>query len=584
MSVYHAVLIDTVSIQKYIFQSRKLKENLGASYLVKSVYEKYLQEAVTELFVGEKIDFKSWENELGHPKEPFDIGYIGGGNALLLFAEPLKAKQFVKNWTKKLLVKTPGIITAVALGELNIESSKFKESKDDLFKLLQENKFNYMPQTTLPRHGITSECTNSGLSQEKWHEDQEKYVSSVSYAKLNAWPQVQNELDDDYSDILGENFCLTSQLEQLGQLKNSDSHIAIVHIDGNDMGELFKKQNSLEDLRKLSATVKKVSFESFKKLIKYIRDDYIQLMDFLGFEDDPKDNSNYFPVEYVIREKLIKELIEIGLSEKSVSELRHHINSQYLEEEFETKLKSWLTTEDKSKFVDSIKEKSIRKVLPIRQIILGGDDVTFVCDGKLGIFFAKKFIEYFEKHEKNPGITASAGVAIIKSKYPFYRGYDLAEQLCNNAKAYRRNNDEKGSFIDFHIAYGGLAGDLEEIRKVHYQVINGNLLFRPYKLISETNHDKSFIQLINNTKELEKLPNSKIKEFRRMLTLSQESLTQFVQELEYRGRSLPTIKGRSKDLFFNISNEKGDTENQTPYFDMIELMEFYPLKLEGDLE
>ena len=46
MSGLAAVIIDTVSIQSYIFSSNKLKENVGASHLVKKIYEIELKEAL----------------------------------------------------------------------------------------------------------------------------------------------------------------------------------------------------------------------------------------------------------------------------------------------------------------------------------------------------------------------------------------------------------------------------------------------------------------------------------------------------------------------------------------------------------
>jgi hypothetical protein len=33
-----ALIVDTVSIQKYIFSSNKLKENIGASYIVENAF------------------------------------------------------------------------------------------------------------------------------------------------------------------------------------------------------------------------------------------------------------------------------------------------------------------------------------------------------------------------------------------------------------------------------------------------------------------------------------------------------------------------------------------------------------------
>jgi len=34
-----AVFIEMMSIQKYIFKSNKLKENIGASYIVENIFE-----------------------------------------------------------------------------------------------------------------------------------------------------------------------------------------------------------------------------------------------------------------------------------------------------------------------------------------------------------------------------------------------------------------------------------------------------------------------------------------------------------------------------------------------------------------
>ena len=77
---------------------------------------------------------------------------------------------------------------------------------------------------------------------------------------------------------------------------------------------------------------------------------------------------------------------------------------------------------------------------PIRPIIMGGDDITFVSPGKLGIYFAEIFMKEFSEKEVSDGekLSSCAGVAITKTKYPFYRGYQLAEGLCSNAKKMAR--------------------------------------------------------------------------------------------------------------------------------------------------
>jgi hypothetical protein len=47
----------------------------------------------------------------------------------------------------------------------------------------------------------------------------------------------------------------------------------------------------------------------------------------------------------------------------------------------------------------------------------------------------------FEGAEKG-GLTACAGIAFIKSSYPFYYGYELAEDLCSSAKGDAKNSVE----------------------------------------------------------------------------------------------------------------------------------------------
>ena len=96
---------------------------------------------------------------------------------------------------------------------------------------------------------------------------------------------------------------------------------------------------------------------------------------------------------------------------------------------------------------DKFKDK---KIFPIRPVVLSGDDMTVIIRGDLAIDYAKAFISAFE--EKTKGhigeilreqhvfaedkdyLTACAGIAFIKSSYPFYYGYQLAENLCGEAK------------------------------------------------------------------------------------------------------------------------------------------------------
>jgi len=90
--------------------------------------------------------------------------------------------------------------------------------------------------------------------------------------------------------------------------------------------------------------------------------------------------------------------------------------------------------------------------LPIRPIVLGGDDVTLYCRADLALNYAKQFCSefkkesqialepvfrnYFDESDNNlhPYITASGGILYQKAGHPFTQSHDLVELLTHKAK------------------------------------------------------------------------------------------------------------------------------------------------------
>jgi hypothetical protein len=91
----------------------------------------------------------------------------------------------------------------------------------------------------------------------------------------------------------------------------------------------------------------------------------------------------------------------------------------------------------------------------VREIILGGDDVTVICNADDALSFTKEFLEHFElKTTEYLGLklTACAGIAFSNEKYPFHYGVSLAEELCSQTKkeAKQINEDLAPSSLMFH--------------------------------------------------------------------------------------------------------------------------------------
>jgi len=134
-------------------------------------------------------------------------------------------------------------------------------------------------------------------------------------------------------------------------------------------------------------------------------------------------------------------------------------------------------------------------------LILGGDDLTLICDGEAAVDLAAEFLAAFETHsgcgkielevegtkkqfESNipaiakaafgvPRLGICAGVAAVKPHFPFHRAYELSEALLKSAKTVKRvvkNADRKSvpcSALDFHVHFDSSGADLDAIRALY---------------------------------------------------------------------------------------------------------------------
>ena len=521
----YALLLDSRSIQSYVFGSNDLKENIGGSEIVQKLYSDFLLQAFESLKIKlDKTDLEKWQeagNEVNvNNAKAFDIGYIGGGNALLFFKDKKTASDFVEHWTAILLVEAPGIQVAHAIEQVEVKDNQVENFKVFLTKLhdnLNQYKNSFHPRTSIPSHGITSQCPKTGFTRDvavKLPGNNEAFLSSISSARRKA----AKHSDERYKELLrainNDNieYEFPSEFDKINS-NNEKSTIAVVHIDGNNMGQQFRGCKTLEDIRVFSSQIRQRTYDSFKKTLS-------KLFDYMK-KEEYNQNFNTF-----------------------------HKN-----------------VDDNIKFE-----------LPIRPIIIGGDDITFVCDGKLGFFLAEIYMKYFQEplkiKDKPVELSSCAGVSVVGLKYPFYRAYKLAEELCHSAKAKAREHKHT-SWIDFHLSYGGLSGSLKQIRDSQYKNTIGKMYLRPY-CIDEIGEQLSFQQIITIVRDFYKWPRSKVKELRSILSVKDSLTEEFKALLNRRGLNIPKYKNIISDsqLWFEEGGKK-----VTPYLDAIEILDIYPEKL-----
>ena len=131
-----------------------------------------------------------------------------------------------------------------------------------------------------------------------------------------------------------------------------------------------------------------------------------------------------------------------------------------------------------------------KELTPIRPIVLGGDDLTVICRADLALDYVTAFMDAFEKEAEektHQELTACAGIAYIKSSFPFYYGYALAESLCCEAKKDAKKDLKEGEFapscLMFHKVQDSFTEDYARIVERELTGKDGyTMKFGPYYL------------------------------------------------------------------------------------------------------
>lgn len=192
-----------------------------------------------------------------------------------------------------------------------------------------------------------------------------------------------------------------------------------------------------------------------------------------------------------------------------------------------------------------------------REIIVAGDDITFVCNAKLAL----PAVEYFLKHIGDSGeFSACSGIAFFNSHFPFSDAYQVAEACCDSAKKRAKLDENKvittsgkksgetvgrvGNFLDFQICTNISAARLDSYRDRHYRNDGKLCIARPYYVpcsndqkMNEKNDRYNIGQLHMWQKYFKEMPRSKAKGLRNVIPMGENEIKKEVSFLKSRGYS-----------------------------------------------
>lgn len=539
----YLTIIDTAGIQDFIFSTNKLKQIVGASHLVNCAQHEWVKECLDALDLTHNILDNATENvetwvtnkRIEADKLDAELVYSGGGNTLLLFSSGDNAIRFTQKITRKVIEEAPGLRLVISHYPFDWDNDALGGEDGVLqkaFNDLAKRKCSSLPVTSEPGQGVMAQCAYTDLP--AVIEENNILLSSMVNAKIKAEMGGHKRIE---RTIRNRDFVtIPKEIDELGGSQGEKNLLAVVHIDGNGMGDRVAMQRNafpnapqnrdcIIALREFSFSIRRVANESLQETIDFL----------IGKIDQDK----------------------------------------------------------KIAGVITVKEGK----LPFRPIVFGGDDLTFVCDGRLGLSLATHYLQTIANKslsDEHP-LYCRAGVAIVHAHFPFSRAYSLAEELCKSAKDRIKEITKEArdqnipianlewngiSTIDWHYAVGGFLGGLSGIRSREYTTKIGKLNMRPLvvNLISPPNDGRTptlrsgwrnwnnFVSITQKFSSGESWngKHNKVKALRQSLREGKSEVIQFCKIYRV---DLPEIDGES--------SSGGWIGNNCAYYDAVEAIDSF---------
>lgn len=529
-------MYDVRGIQDYIYKTAKVQDAIGASAIVEDIISEALKEAVEKEELSYDLE---WYDENG--VLPYDVSkvsdtdvqvlYIGGGNAFVSFQDEDICQRVNHRMSRYVLEKTYSLQLAIAVTDQTKNYAKdYKNIFDEMVRV-KANMEVSKPFGALPVMDVEIKTGLPACPVEKKDGDKAIGTSRETYLKKAKEDQVR--------DLIQRAKIFDNYVES----KGVDSTLAVVHIDGNNMGLRIRKLiGTTEDYETAVNKMREISYcinHSYKSVYEQMENHF---NGYAGKGDGKKKQYN------------VLKILTAG------DDITYVCKGKYA-----------LSTVEY--FCGEIGKKTMN----------GGEN---------------------EKDINLYGFSVCAGVAYIGSHFPFSVGYEVAEACCDSAKDMAKKPENMlpvdkegnpitnmdgvakagvsykiGNWVDFQICKNIHTGDLDKTRKLEYVTShNEKLLIRPYelpllKLESREGAINRYEDLKKNIKYFQddkNIPHSHAKKLRNLYSSGQEVVNEFAAFLDSRGWKMPD---GTVDMY---------TEgNQALWYDALELFDCFE---EADVE
>jgi hypothetical protein len=447
-------IVEVGGIQNYILSTGKLREMIGGSQLIEDLSKGSLERECKAL----NLDLIEPQNATEPTGNKVLALQRNAGEIHLLFSSREIAKKFISHFIFKISSDYPGIPLFGALNDEEhnctwTDKDSYRQCRASAQKGITKLRNNAPVNTGMSMLPLCQMAGLDGLPAVDRIGDDFISVCSKSRQSRDLLEAADERLRQRFETVLPSEVKViwTDDIEELA---GSGDKIAYIHIDGNDLGKLFRSFLESDDYKNLNVQDSIKAMADLSKLV----------------------------------ENSTRKAMDEGL--KAIMS-------------YEYEVKVW-------------QEKGRNKlVVPARPLVQGGDDVTIVMRADLALLFISRFVNTFEKEavcklsNKEIQLSVGAGMVICQKGYPFIRAFNLSEELLKNAKELTKDEAVRPSSLDYLVITNEVENDLELIRHHIAKTADKKTMLTAKPLVLSHNNLHNFVD--KGLKVLTKLPRSTVR-------------------------------------------------------------------------
>jgi CRISPR/Cas system-associated protein Cas10 (large subunit of type III CRISPR-Cas system) len=451
-------------IQDFIFKTNRLQEIVGASEIVKGINHKFENKYKNNMSV--------------------EILLNAAGNIKAIFTNKDELQQHILNFEKDIMQSAYGITISQVV--VVFEGEYAQTDIDELEKKIkiQRNKPSIPLDLSLNITKLNPKTAKPLIA------DENDKATSQKREAYQQWFKKQKIEEKDFE-----------KSKELSYISNGKNKIAVIHIDGNGLGEIVKK---------LGKKLSNFSIELNNATIKAVNEAKGELKDF-------------------------------------------------------------------------------------RKVVVGGDDVTVICNANDALTFTKNFLQNFEENTKNikelkdisDKLTACAGIAYCNEKYPFHYAVSLAEELCSQTKKQAKEiNPTLSPFLApsslmFHKIQSSNFQSWKKFVKDELTISNDKESIRcdfgAYYLNEESKPQISHLITVIESLRVKESPKSKLRSWLSELYKSSRDAQNFLERVDSMADINPNYKKsilnkNLKALHKDLALNNLIVDNKTPIYDILQIL------------